>query len=166
MLYQTAVFIHILSAVVWLGGMLFLVMVLVPLYRRERRAGGDMGELLRQITQKFLPVAWSAMALLAVTGVYLAWDHWGIRPGNFFTVETHFVRILQVKTGVFLAVIALSLAHDFWLGPRVLDSLHKARSGNGSPPGRSARVLLLTFARVNLVAVLITLVLAVFLTRP
>ena len=47
MLYQTAVFIHILSAVIWLGGMLFLVMAMVPLYRQEREAGGDMGELLR-----------------------------------------------------------------------------------------------------------------------
>ena len=166
MLYQTAVFIHILSAVVWLGGMLFLVLVLVPLYRRERKAGGDMGELLRQITQKFLPVAWTAMALLVVTGIYIGWDHWGIRPATFFSNGGHFVRILQIKTGLFLVVIVLSLLHDFWLGPRVLTMLESARSGNGSPQGRGARVLLLTLARVNLMAVLLILVLAVFLTRP
>ena len=133
MLYQTAVFIHILSAVVWLGGMLFLVLVLVPLYRRERKAGGDMGELLRQITQKFLPVAWTAMALLAVTGIYIGWDHWGIRPGNFFSNGGHFVRILQIKTGLFLVVIVLSLVHDFLLGPRVLTMLENARSGTAFP---------------------------------
>ena len=166
MLYQAAVFVHILSAVIWLGGMLFLLMVLVPLYRRERKAGGDMGELLRQITRKSLPVAWSAMALLAVTGVFLAWDHWGIRPGNFFTADSHFVRVLQVKTGLFLVVIVLSLVHDFWIGPRVLAAMKEARTDNSGPPGRGSRVLLLAFARVNLVLVLLILMLAVLLIRP
>jgi uncharacterized membrane protein len=33
MLYQIMVFIHLLSAVTWVGGMLFLVMVMVPLAR-------------------------------------------------------------------------------------------------------------------------------------
>ena len=125
-----------------------------------------MGELLRQSTQKFLPVAWTAMALLAVTGIYIGWDHWEIRPATFFSNGGHFVRILQIKTGLFLVVIVLSLVHEFWLVPRVLTMLENARSGNCSPSGRGARVLLLTFARVNLVVVLVILMLAVFLTRP
>ena len=83
-MYQIAVFIHILAAVIWVGGMLFLVMVLVPLSRRERKTGGAMVGLLRDSPQKFLPVAWAAMAFLVVTGIYIGWDQWGVRPGNFF----------------------------------------------------------------------------------
>ena len=166
MLYQTAVFIHVLSAVAWVGGMLFLVMVLVPLSRRETKAGGAAGELLRQSTQKFLPVAWLAMALLAATGIYIGWDHWGVRPGNFFSTDGHFFRTLQIKTGLFLVVIALSLVHDFLLGPRVLTRLESAPIPDGSTPGKGARVLLLTLARINLLAVLVILVLAVLLIRP
>ena len=166
MLYQIAVFIHVLSAVTWVGGMLFLVMVLVPLSRRERKAGGATSELLRQSAQKFLPVAWLAMALLVVTGIYIGWDHWGVRPGNFFSTGGHFFRTLQIKTGLFLVVIALSLVHDFLLGPRVLTRLESAPIPNDSTSGRGARVLLLTLARVNLLAVLVILVLAVLLIRP
>lgn len=104
--------------------------------------------------------------VLAVTGVFLAWDHWGIRPGNFFDAGTHFVRMLQVKTGLFLLVIVLSLVHDFFLRPRVLAALKEARAGNSSPSGRGSRVLLVTFVRVNLVLVLLILMLSVFLIRP
>ena len=103
---------------------------------------------------------------MAVTGVFLAWDHWGIRPGNFFDAGTHFVRMLQVKTGLFLLVIVLSLVHDFFLRPRVLAALKEARAGNNSPSGRGSRVLLVTFVRVNLVLVLLILMLSVFLIRP
>lgn len=171
MLYQTAVFIHVLSAMIWVGGMLFLVMVLLPLSRREKRAGGATGELLRQSTQKFLPVAWLAIALLVVTGIYIGWDHWGIRPGNFFSTGGHFVRVLQIKTGLFLVVIVLSLVHDFLLGPRVLAMLENAPAANtgtsqDGTTGKGARILLLTLARVNLLAVLVILVLAVVLIRP
>jgi uncharacterized membrane protein len=166
MLYQTVVFIHVLSAVIWVGGMLFLVMVLVPLSRRGMKAGGATGELLRQSTQKFLPVAWLAMGLLVVTGIYIGWDHWGVRPGNFFSTGGHFFRILQIKTGLFVLVIVLSLVHDFLLGPRVLSRLESAPIPNSSTHGKAARGLLLTLARVNLLAVLIILVLAVLLVRP
>ena len=166
MLYQIAVFIHVLSAVIWVGGMLFLVTVLVPLSRRERKTGGTMGGLLRESAQRFLPIAWSAMALLVVTGIYLGWEQWGVRPGNFFSTGGHFFWILQVKTGLFVAVIALSLVHDFLLGPKVLTLLESEPTLADSAPGKGGRTWLLALARINLLLVLIILVLAVFLVRP
>ncbi len=166
MMYQIAVFIHVLSAVIWVGGMLFLVMVLVPLSRRERKTGGAMVGLLRDSAQKFLPVAWAAMAFLVVTGIYIGWDQWGVRPGNFFSTGGHFFRILQVKTGLFVVVIALSLLHDFLLGPKVLALLESEPTPPAVNPGKVARVWLLALARVNLLLVLTILVLAVFLIRP
>ena len=166
MMYQIAVFIHILAAVIWVGGMLFLVMVLVPLSRRERKTGGAMVGLLRDSAQKFLPVAWTAMAFLVVTGIYIGWDQWGVRPGNFFSTGGHFFRILQVKTGLFVVVIALSLVHDFLLGPKVLALLESEPTLTADGPGKGARTWLLALARMNLLLVLIILILAVLLLRP
>ena len=166
MLYQAAVFIHVLSAVIWVGGLLFLVMVLVPLSRRDRGAGGAGLTLLRNAAQRFLPVAWGAMALLAITGAYIAWDNWGVRPGSFFTGDGHFLRTLQIKTGLFILVIAFSLFHDFWLGPRVVTQLENRPTTEDSKAGNSARVLLIMLARINMLAILAILVLAVLLIRP
>ena len=165
MLYQAAVFIHVLAAVTWIGGMLFLVLVLVPVSRREIRASGAAPRLLRQAARRFLPVAWLAIGLLIVTGIYIAWSHWGVRPGNFFSSGGHFFRTLQIKTGLFTLVVVLSLAHDFLLGPRVLARLESPPSPGGRAPGKAARALLLVLARVNLLAALAILALAVILIR-
>ena len=73
-MYQAAVVIHVISAITWLGGMLFLVMVMLPLARRDMASGqpGPGLEMLRDAANRFLPVAWASMILLAVTGVYRA----------------------------------------------------------------------------------------------
>ena len=76
-MYQAAVVIHVISAVTWLGGMLFLVMVMLPLARKDMAPGqpGPGLAMLRDAANRFLPVAWGAMIVLAVTGAYLAWEH-------------------------------------------------------------------------------------------
>lgn len=162
-MYQIIVYLHIISAITWLGGMLFLAMVMVPLARRD--AGGGFATL-RQAAQKFVPIAWASMAVLAVTGGYLAWTQWGVRPATFFGGEGHFLQFLQMKTGLFLIVILLSLAHDFWLGPMMLDRLDAARAAGAKLPSGPARLFVQWAARINLLLVLAAVGLAVWMTRP
>ena len=86
-MYQAAVAVHIPSAVVWLGGMLFLAMVMLPAARKAMQSGGP-GEgldVLRNADKSFRPVAGTEMGLLGLSGAYLAWEHVGMRPGVFFT---------------------------------------------------------------------------------
>lgn len=162
-MYQAIVYIHIIAAVTWLGGMLFLAMVMVPLARRNAGAGFAT---LRDAAKKFVPVAWASMAVLAVTGGYLAWTQWNVRPGDFFGGDTHFLQYLQMKTGLFVIVILASLAHDFWLGPRLLARLEAAQSSGAPPPTGLPRLFVQWAARVNLLLVLAIVALAVMMTRP
>ena len=167
-MYQTAVVIHVISAVTWVGGMLFLVMVMLPLVRRGMTSGepGPGMAVLRDAANRFLPVAWGSMIILAVTGVYLAWEHCGIRSGVFFTNDSRFMHILQAKNGLFLFVVVLSLLHDFWLGPMIMERLNQARAAGQPPPRSLARRVVLLTARVNLLVMLAIVVLAVLLIRP
>lgn len=148
--------------------MLFVVMVMLPLARRDMASGqpGPGLEILRNAASRFLPVAWGSMIVLAVTGAYLAWEHWGIRPGVFFTNDSRFMHILQVKSGFFLFVVVLSLLHDFWLGPMIMERLDQARAAGLPPPRSLARRIVLLTARVNLLVVVAIVVLAVLLIRP
>ena len=98
-MHQAIVYLHIISAVTWLGGMLFLAMVMVPLARRD---GGSGFATLREAAKKFVPIAWASKIVLAATGGYLAWTYFGVRPGTFFGGEGHFLQFLQMKTGLFL----------------------------------------------------------------
>ena len=105
------------------------------------------------------------MAVLAVSSAYLAWEHWGIRPGVFLTNDSRFMYILRVKSGFFLFVVLLSLVHDFWLGPMIMERLSQARAAGLPPPRSLARRIVLLTARVNLLLVVAIVVLAVLLIR-
>jgi uncharacterized membrane protein len=122
--------------------------------------------MLREAADRFLPIAWTAMVLLGLSGAYLAWEHWGIRPGVFFTDYGRFMHILQAKSLLFLIVVLLSLMHDFWLGPKILERLDQARASGQALPQTLGRKIVRMTASVNLLAAVAILVLAVLLIRP
>jgi uncharacterized membrane protein len=159
-MYQAAVAIHLISAVVWVGGMLYMVMVLIPVARRamQSEVPGAGLDMLRDAAHKFLPVAWAAMIILGVSGAYLAWGHWDIRPGVFFTDDGRFMHILHAKSLLFLIVVLLSLMHDFWLGPKILERLDQARASGQALPQSLGRVIVRMTAGVNLLAAVTILV--------
>ena len=163
-MHEVIVFVHVISAITWLGGMLFLAMVMVPLGRRNPDFGFGA---VRMAAEKFVPVAWASMAVLAGSGAYLAWTQWGIRPDTFFTGgDWHFLDYLQRKTGIFVVVIVLSAAHDFWLGPRLMARLEAARSTGSPSPRGPARLFVQWAARINLLLVIWIVAFAVWMTRP
>ena len=162
-MYQFLVFLHLIAAVTWLGGMLFLLMVMIPLARRNEAVGFGV---LRIAAEKFVWIAWAAKFVLAGSGAYLAWTYWNVRPDTFFTGDTHFLDYLQRKTGIFIIVIILSAVHDFWLGPRMMDRLEAARSTGSPLPTGPGRLFVQWAARINLVLVIWVVVFAVWMTRP
>ena len=54
---------HLLAAVAWIGGMLFLSVVLVPVLRRERFAS-QKALLFRTTARRFRVVVWGAITVL------------------------------------------------------------------------------------------------------
>lgn len=147
--------------------MLFLVMVMVPLARRSIEPPALGTRILGQVGRKFRPVAWTAIVLLVITGLYLATDRWGIGVSEFFGGESRFASVLQMKVGFVVLVIILSAIHDFVLGPHVMQQLESAREEGGQPSGETltARRRVVWLARVNLLLVLIILGLSVTLIR-
>ena len=78
-MHQVVVFIHVISAITWLGGMLFLAMVLVPLGRRNPESVG-FGATAQLAADKFVRVAWASMVVLAGSGVLPGLDPVGNSP--------------------------------------------------------------------------------------
>ena len=72
-------------------------MVLIPLARKHVDSPMQGMLLVREAAQRFLPVAWASIFLLAVTGIYLATDHWDVSVGDFFSGESHFIRICRLR---------------------------------------------------------------------
>ena len=147
---------------------MFLVMVMLPVARKAMQVEGPGAglDMLREVADRFLPIAWTAMVLLGLSGAYLAWEHWSIRPGIFFTDDGRFMHLLQAKSLLFLIVVLLSLMHDFWLGPKILERLDQARASGQVLPQSLGRKIVRMTAGVNLLAAVTILVLAVLLIRP
>ena len=126
-------FVHVLAALTWVGGMLFVALVLVPVTRRL--ADADLRRrLVTEIGVRFRAVGWVAVGLLIVSGLGNLW----VRP------ELLAAPRLQAKLGLVVLALILSALHDFALGPR-------AGRPDADP---SARVRASWIARINILVVL------------
>jgi putative copper resistance protein D len=104
---------HLVAATVWVGGMLFLTLVLVPVTRAELPAGEGRA-LFRAVALRFRRVVWVAMAVLVSTGLILM----SRRVGSYWDVST-WPALLKMKLALVVTMLGVTLIHDFWLGPLV-----------------------------------------------
>ncbi len=161
-LYVLSTLIHILAAMTWIGGMFFLVLVVVPWLRSGGRV--QAGAFLRETGIRFRNVGWGCFAVVFVTGTFNLWFR-GVRLGDFARSEwlaSPFGKAVVLKLGIFLVVLAVSAVHDFVLGPRAtLAIANDPRSAEAERYRRRASLL----GRANAVLALALVSLAVILVR-
>ena len=122
-LYLLSVWLHILAATAWIGGMFFLVLVVVPWLRHN--PGTDAGAFLRDTGLRFRSVGWVCFAVLLVTGSFNLWTR-GVRFGSFLDADfrqSPFGHSVLVKLSLFTAVLVVSAIHDFGVGPRATEAI-------------------------------------------
>lgn len=107
------VWLHLIAAVSWIGGTIFLSLVLAPSYRAVA-SKPDAGALFRTTARRFRLVVWSAVAVLLLTGPMLVISH-----GWALFELTLWPSILMVKLALVAVLLLLTLVHDLVLGPRV-----------------------------------------------
>ncbi|MGZ8381072.1 MAG: hypothetical protein ACXW4C_05620 [Nitrospira sp.] len=112
-MYSTLVVLHLLAAVTWVGGMVFLSLVLAPLVR-SRKAVPEFMALFRSAALRFRPVVWIVMAILLITGPMLL-SHRGLSV----MAPASWPGIVTVKLTLVVLLLFLTLLHDLVFGPQV-----------------------------------------------
>ncbi len=164
-MYQLAAYIHLLAAIVWLGGMLFLAMVLVPLTRGMQEPPGFSVRLLGSAARRFRAIGWGALITLVGTGIWILLER-GVNPLNMVTGRGWFLETLRVKVLLVALILVLSAIHDFVIGPRLARMLEVERGpGTGEERILQYRRMVSWLARINLVLALAIPVLSVLLVR-
>ena len=107
------VWLHLLAAISWIGGTIFLSVVLVPVLKREPFAS-QKALLFRTIAMRFRVVVWGAIAVLLFTGPLLLHQR-GIPIAD----PSGWPMVLVVKLGLVAILLLLTLTHDLIIGPRV-----------------------------------------------
>jgi len=110
--YLASVWLHILAAMTWVGGMLVFVSAVMPYFRRQPEAA--RAAFLEWFGPRFRTVSWICFAILAVTGTFNLWAR-GVRLDDFLRPEwrsTAFGHLVIVKLGLVVLAIAVSVAHE------------------------------------------------------
>lgn len=153
--------VHVLAAIVWLGGMFFFALVGAPVLRRVEPA--DLrADLFRRLGTRFRGLGWLLIGTLIVTGV-LNLRHMGLLHAGILTDPTFWSSNLGRALGWKLAgvgtMVVCSALHDFIWGPL------GGRLPPGSDAARRARRTAAWLGRANALAGIVTVLAAVRLAR-
>lgn len=124
MLGVAILWLHLLAAAIWLGGLLYEGHVLAPLMVR----GAVAPATFREAHRRGRRVTWSAIALLLLTGLYNL-SNLGVPIGVLF--ERASGPLLAAKLFFALLVLTLAAHRDFKLMPAVL-AAREAGEGPGA----------------------------------
>ncbi len=161
-LYHFNVFIHVMAALLWLGGMFFLAVVGAPVLRKVEPAE-LRARLFTQIGRQFRTAGWIAIVILLITGLlnlrfrgYLSWSVLG--APHFW--ESAYGHALAWKLIAVVTMLIVQGIHDFVLGPAA------ARAMAGTQEALRLRKKAAWLARINAILGIIVVLAAVKLARP
>ena len=160
--YLVSVWLHILAAIAWIGGMIFLALVLAPYARRAEQRDIAVS-LIRWTGLRFRTVGWHCIAILVVTGILnLSYrgHEWTRLSGEFW--RSRFGHILAMKLALVGIILFTSVIHDFVIGPRAGELGRKNPQSSGASRLRRQATWM---GRLNLLLTLAVVALAVILVR-
>lgn len=121
--YFISVFIHFVLATFWIGGMLFLPLVILPGIKQHP----DRIKLLYITGLKFRFYGWMALGGLFITG----WTNMYFRGLDislrFFT-DNMYGRWIGIKLILFVLILGMSAVHDFIYGNKALETFEQGNN--------------------------------------
>lgn len=161
-LYYANVTVHVLAAMLWLGGMFFLGVVGAPVLRAIEPLALRQ-RLFQQLGLRFRSAGWWAIGVLVTTGMvnlhYRGWLHWDGVLGSADFWRTSVGHALGLKLVAVTTMIAVSATHDFVLGPMA------GRAEPGSSRALGLRRHAAHLARINALLGVVVVAAAVRLAR-
>lgn len=151
--YLISVSTHIALAAFWIGGMLFLPLVILPGIRQHP----DRIAILYSTGIRFRFYGYIALSALLATGLLNMYLRGLPFTGEFFTQSSYGI-VVSYKLLIFSAILLTSGAHDFFFGRKALEEM---------PHNDNTRLKLFArwSGRINLLFALVMAFLGVVLSR-
>ena len=151
--YLISVFVHIIFAAFWIGGMLFLPLVILPGIKQHP----DRIAILYKTGITFRYYGWIALAVLATTG----WLNMYFRGLPFtwaFFTQSDYGVLVSYKLLIFTGILLVSGVHDFYFGSKALEEMQQSDNSK-------LKLLARWSGRINLILSLLMAFLGVVLSR-
>ncbi|MBT6844888.1 MAG: DUF4149 domain-containing protein [Euryarchaeota archaeon] len=154
--------IHLSAAAVWVGSMIFFVLILVP-YAKSNLERLEYVEFLNHIGTRFRLLEWICFITIAITGIYLSdilagWE--AFISHNGFSGPPASTIAWKMMGGFVLFVSAA--IHDFYYGPKAINSWKEKGDCEES---RKLRRKATMFGRFNLILSIFVFSLGVTILR-
>ena len=151
--YLISVFVHIVFAAFWIGGMLFLPLVILPGIRQHP----DRIAILYKTGLTFRFYGWIALTALVATGLMNMYLRGMPFTWAFFTQSDYGI-LVSYKLLIFLGILLVSGVHDFFLGRKALEEMQNSDNSQ-------LKLLARWSGRINLLLALAMAFLGVVLSR-
>jgi uncharacterized membrane protein len=109
--YAVINFLHLLATVFWIGGMIFMNLILYP--AQINIAPSDRGKFMGAVAKKFSIFAWLSVIVLIITGLIKTPE------GMLVNTSTHLGFWLTIKHILILLMIVFGLIISLHLAPRI-----------------------------------------------
>jgi uncharacterized membrane protein len=159
--YYVLVTIHVLAALLWLGGMLFLGVVGAPVLRAIEPPALRQ-RLFSELGRRFRTVGWIAVATLVATGTLMLYARGLLHSSVLGSADfwrTSFGTALALKLVAVTTMDVVSAVHDCLHGPAA------SRAAPGSPAALATRRRAALLARANALIGILLVLAAVRLAR-
>lgn len=158
--YLSFLLLHILSAMVWLGGMIFYVIVIMPVIRNQKVKEQKL-TLLQLTALQFRKISYPLFVLFLISGFGILFTKGYLQAGQFISFFTTNLGLMFLsKLGLFLLLFLFSIYHDFVSGPKTFFFLE-----NDLVQYERYRRVSAFFGRLNLLLSLCIAILGVFVSR-
>lgn len=150
--YYISVWIHVICAAFWIGGMLFLPLVLLPGIRNNPQRK----ELLMATGLKFRFYGYVVLSLALITGLLNIVTRGLPLSWSFFT-ESRYGKLVSVKIILFILMIVISLVHDILAGKKAMEKSGETETARFKKVARwTGRILLLIALSMAFIGIVIS----------
>lgn len=104
-------FVHLVGAVIWLGGIIYINLVLVPIVKTFEPS--TAGKLMGENVKRFSVIAWTSIGLLIITGLIM------LDADALFDFSTDFGTFLTLKIITASIMIIIGLYITLLLVPKI-----------------------------------------------
>jgi Predicted integral membrane protein len=155
-LYILSVWLHVLLACIWVGGMIYTAAVVIPF--AVKHGPDERQRIIRGQARKFRMIGWTSVVLLAITGVYNATQRYALDGIGGLFDKTRVGFWLPRKLEFFVLMVLLVLFHDIM-------STRAAKRSKGSPAAASGNRLGSIAAAIATLLALVVLYFSVRIVR-
>lgn len=130
--------IHLLAAVFWVGGIMFILFVAIPVATGRAESGGR--EFMGEVAKRFGPLANWCIYILIVTGAVMTW---GMRSMKAVDFENTWTWVFAIKMVPVLVMVVIHFYRGLVLSKKI--------EGTEPGPGKARlQKLSLDLVKVNL----------------